>query len=270
MPTILLRIDPFELLIELVIIWIVVYATVRFLRGTRGAGVVKGFVVLLVLLVLLQFLGWGTERFQRLNFLIDYFVGIVAVLLIVIFQPELRQAAIRLGQTRLLHPGRRGQADHRIEAIAQATAFLSQNQFGAIMAIERHVRLGTLVESGQVLDARLNARVLESIFWPNSPLHDLGVIIRGERILAAGVQFPLAEEGSLPTRYGARHRAAVGLSAESDCVVVVVSEETGRISLAANGRLDSPIPIDQFPDALLRLLDADVDEDVSDGAEAER
>ena len=91
MPTILLRIDPFELLIELVIIWMVVYATVRFLRGTRGAGVVKGFVVLLALLVLLQFLGWGTERFQRLNFLIDYFVGIVAVLLIVIFQPELRQ-----------------------------------------------------------------------------------------------------------------------------------------------------------------------------------
>jgi diadenylate cyclase len=270
-PTILLSVDPFELLIELIIIWIVVYATVRFLRGTRGAGVVKGFVVLLALLVLLQFLGWGTERFQRLNFLVDYFVGIVAVLLIVIFQPELRQAAIRLGQTRLLRPGRRPQRDTRIDAIAEATAFLSRSQFGAIIAIERHVRLGTLVESGQVLDARLNPRVLESIFWPNSPLHDLGVVIRGERILAAGVQFPLAEEGTLPPRYGSRHRAAAGLSAESDCVVVVVSEETGTVSLAFNGKLDSPIPIDQFALALRRLLDAgaEVEDPQADTQEVE-
>ncbi len=250
----LLSIDVLELLIELAIIWIVVYGTVKFLRGTRGAGVVKGFAILLAAFVLLQLLGLGTERFARLNFIVNYFVGIVAVLLIVIFQPELRQATMRLGQARLLRTSRTAHDAARAEAIADAVAYLSKHRFGAIIAIERNVRLGSLIEGGQPLDARLNAPLLESIFWPNSPLHDLGVVIRGDRVLAAGVQFPLAEEGTLPTRYGSRHRAAVGLSAESDCLVVVVSEETGIVSIADAGRLESPIDVNHVAESLQRHL----------------
>ena len=274
MPSDFLSIDLLELLVELAVIWFVVYFTVRFLRGTRGAGIVKGFAVLLAAFVLLQLLGLGTERLARLNFIVNYLVGIVAVLLIVIFQPELRQATMRIGQARLLRPGRREAADSRIDAISEAVGFLSRSQFGAIIAIERNIRLGSLIEGGQPLDARLkghwelldpqparlNPALLESIFWPNSPLHDLGVVIRGERVLAAGVQFPLAEDGVLPAKYGSRHRAAVGLSAESDCLVVVVSEESGIVSIASAGKLESPIAIDHIPDTLRRHLHDSIDE----------
>ncbi|MDP7070240.1 MAG: diadenylate cyclase CdaA [Phycisphaerales bacterium] len=260
MPSDLLSIDLLELLIELAVIWFVVYFTVRFLRGTRGAGIVKGFAVLLAAFVILQLLGLGTERLARLNFIVNYLVGIVAVLLIVIFQPELRQATMRLGQARLLRPGRREAADSRVDAIAEAVGFLSRSQFGAIIAIERNIRLGSLIEGGQPLDARLNPALLESIFWPNSPLHDLGVVIRGERVLAAGVQFPLAEDGVLPAKYGSRHRAAVGLSAESDCLVIVVSEESGTVSIADAGSLESPIATDRLAETLRRHLHDSLDE----------
>jgi diadenylate cyclase len=161
---------------------------------------------------------------------------------------------MRLGQARLLRAGRRDDHEARIDALTEAVTFLSRSRFGAIIAIERNIRLGSLIEGGQPLDAKLNPSLLESIFWPNSPLHDLGVVIRGERVLAAGVQFPLAEEGTLPTKYGSRHRAAVGLSAESDCLVVVVSEETGTISLADGGHLESPIAIDLLAETLRRSL----------------
>ena len=137
MPPSFLSIDLLELVIELALIWVVIYFTVRFLQGTRGAGIVKGFAVLLAAFVLLQLLGLGTERFARLNFIIDYFVGIVAILLIVIFQPELRQATMRLGQARLLRAGRRDEHEARVDAIAEAVTFLSRSRFGAIIATTR-------------------------------------------------------------------------------------------------------------------------------------
>jgi|TARA_B110000196_G_scaffold6523_1_gene5840 diadenylate cyclase len=270
-PSSLLSIDLLELLIELALIWFVVYGMVRFLRGTRGAGIVKGFAVLLAAFVILQLLGLGTERFARLNFIVNYLVGIVAVLLIVIFQPELRQATMRLGQARLLRPSRRDGADPRVDAIAEAVTFLSRSRFGAIIALERNIRLGSLIEGGQPLDAKLNPQLLESIFWPNSPLHDLGVVVRGERVLAAGVQFPLADDGTLPSKYGSRHRAAVGLSSESDCLVVVVSEETGIVSIAEGGKLESPIAVEHVADKLRWYLhdrDPETNKPTIDGATA--
>ncbi|MCH2132369.1 MAG: diadenylate cyclase CdaA [Phycisphaerales bacterium] len=248
-----------ELVVELGLIWLFVFLVFRFLRGTRGAGVVKGFAVLLALLLLLALIGLNTESFGRLQFIVNYVIGLVYILLIVIFQPELRQAAIRIGQARFLRPGREPRQAF-VESISEAVDFLSRNQFGALIAIERSVRLGGLVEGGQMLDARISARLLQSIFWPNSPLHDLGVVVREDRILAAGVQFPLAEEGTLPVRYGSRHRAAVGLATESDCVVVIVSEETGIISLAVNGRLESPIPRERFAAVLGQTLEMQVDD----------
>jgi diadenylate cyclase len=145
--------------------------------------------------------------------------------------------------------------------VSVAVSFLSKSQFGALIAIERNSRLGGLIDAGVALDALVDARLLESIFWPNSPLHDLGVVIRGDRILAASVQFPLAEEGLVSVEYGSRHRAAVGLSMESDCIVVIVSEETGGISIAEHGRLTSNIPRDDFRDVLGARLRAPVVEE---------
>lgn len=247
----------YQVIIEMAVIWVCVYAVFRYLRGTRAAGIIKSIAILFVLLTLvIRVLGQGSDTFGRLNFIYDRFLGLLAIVLIVIFQPELRQAMIRLSQARYFRASRT-QMNRVIEAISESVGFLSKNQFGAIIAIERSVKLGGIVEGGQVIDAEVSARLLESIFWPSSPLHDLGVVIRGHRILAAGVQFPLAEEGVLPARTGSRHRAAVGLTLESDSLVVIVSEETGAVSIAEAGRIDYDVPRDQVEHVLTERLRAE-------------
>ncbi|MCI0364699.1 MAG: diadenylate cyclase CdaA [Phycisphaerales bacterium] len=245
-----------QVVIEMAVIWVCVFAAFRFLRGTRGAGIFKGFAILFILLTLvIRVLGQGHTAFERLNFIYDQFLGLLAIAVIVIFQPELRQAMIRLSHARQFR-GYRSHIREVIGAVSEAVEFLSKNQFGALIAIERSIKLGGLVEAGQALDARVSSRLLESIFWPNSPLHDLGVVIRDNRIVAAGVQFPLAEEGVLPARTGSRHRAAVGLTMETDCLVVIVSEETGAISIAEQGRLSYDVPRELLGDMLAERFSA--------------
>ena len=244
-----------DIIIEIAVIWACVYLVVRFLKGTRGAGIVKGMAVALVMVTLLiKVVGHGTDIFGRLNFLYDQFLGVVAILLIVVFQPELRQFMIRLGHTRFFRTTTT-QVHHVADAVSEAVELLSKSQFGALIAIERSVGLSGLYEGGERLDARVTGRLLGSIFWPNSPLHDLGVVIRGDRILAANVQFPLAEEGSVSRRHGSRHRAAIGITLESDCVAVVVSEETGAIALVEQGIIEGNVPRAQFRERLLKRLE---------------
>lgn len=247
---------PLEVVFELAVIWLCVYVVYRFLKGTRGAGVIKGFVVLIVLPTLvIRVFGESLGAFGRLNYIYDRFLSLAAILLIVVFQPELRRAMIRLGHASLFRTSTR-RINVVVDAVADAAEFLSKNQFGALIAIERTVGLGGLIEGGERIDADVSARLLESIFWPNSPLHDLGVVIRGDRIMAASVQFPLAEEGAIGPELGSRHRAAVGLSLESDCLVVVVSEETGGISLVDGGVVTRNIPRPEFRDMLRKRLAA--------------
>ena len=245
----------FDILIEIAVIWACVYLVVRFLKGTRGAGIVKGIAVALVVLTLLIKVGGRTTDYLgRLNFIYDRFLGLAAILLIVVFQPELRQFMVRLGHARFFRPS--ASQVHRVaEAVSEAVEMLSKNQFGALIAIERSIGLAGLYEGGARLDAEVSGRLLGSIFWPNSPLHDLGVVIRGDRILAANVQFPLAEEGSVSRLHGSRHRAAVGVTLESDCVAVVVSEETGAIALVEQGVVRRNVPRSQFRELLLRRLE---------------
>jgi len=240
----------FDILIEIAVIWACVYLVVRFLKGTRGAGIVKGIAVALVVLTLLIKVGGRTtEYLGRLNFIYDRFLGLAAILLIVVFQPELRQFMVRLGHARFFRPS--ASQVHRVtEAVSEAVEMLSKNQFGALIAIERSIGLAGLYEGGARLDAEVSGRLLGSIFWPNSPLHDLGVVIRGDRILAANVQFPLAEEGSVSRLHGSRHRAAVGVTLESDCVAVVVSEETGAIALVEQGVIQKNVSREQFREEL--------------------
>ncbi len=244
----------YEVVIELAFIWVCVYFIYRFLRGTRGAGVIKGVAFLLIVTTLLiRVLGKGSDAFGRLNFLYDRLLGLLAILLIVVFQPELRQAMIQLGGARFFRGSQRAVEDV-VASICRAVKELSQRRYGALIAIERSVKLGGLVEGGETLDARLSARLLESIFWPSNPLHDLGVVVRGNRIIAASVQYPLAEEGILPRRFGSRHRAAIGLTLESDCLVIIVSEQNGAISLAERGKMMYDISAEQLHDQLLSRL----------------
>jgi len=232
--------DVFETIIELLIIWMSVFLVFRFLQGTRGGGVIRGLVIILVPLWLLQVLADTTGQFERLNFFAEEFLTYVFLLLIIIFQPELRQAAVRVNQSELFARFRQAPSvgGSTISAIADAAVFLSRNQFGGLIAIERENSTTDHVIGGQLIDAEVSAPLLQSVFWPNNPLHDLGLIVHGDRVVKASVQFPLADESAmLSPDLGSRHRAAVGLSMRCDALIIIVSEQTGRISFAEHGTL---------------------------------
>src|SRR5688572_9185511 len=225
-----------QVLVELLLIGIVVYGVLRFLRGTRGLRLLKGIALLLVslyLIIRLVALQFGLER---IDFLYRQFLQFAAIAIIVVFQPELRRALMRLGETRLFRSFS-NQVNEEIEQLVEAATFCAKRKIGALIAIEREVGLGGIAESGTRVNAALSAPLLNTSFWPNSPLHGLGVIVSQGRVTYAGVQFPLAESGDLERELGSRHRAAVGMSQESDAVVLVVSEETGDVSIAERGQL---------------------------------
>lgn len=229
--------DPWwRILIELFLIGIVVYWVVRFLRGTRGARLLKGIALLLIFLYLIVQIVAKQLHLDRIVFLYSGFLQYATFAAVIVFQPELRRAIMRLGETRLFR-GFSSEVSEEINELVQSAAFLSRRKIGALIAVERETGLGGIAESGTLVNADLSAPLLNTIFYPNSPLHDLGVVISGGRIAYAGVQFPLAEEGTLERELGSRHRAAVGLSNETDAVVIVVSEQTGDVSIAERGVL---------------------------------
>lgn len=224
-----------RIVIELLLIGIVVYWVLRFLHGTRGARMLRGIAFMLAAGYLIVSLLAVQFELQRIDFLYQKFLIFAGFAITVAFQPELRRALMRLGETRFFR--RYGQLDEEIEALVESAIFCSRRKIGALVAIERDTGLGGIAESGTKLNADLSADLLNTIFWPNSPLHDLGVIVSQGRLMYAGVQFPMAESGELERELGARHRAAVGMSQESDALVLVVSEETGDVSIAEKGQL---------------------------------
>ncbi len=233
---------PLELVIELSLIWIVIWTILRFLRRSSGAGVIRGFAVLVIVFaVVLRLTEDGSDTLARIRFLSDRVVSLVAIMLVVVFQPELRQAMISLGQAKLF---RRGPSSRNVvvDAVSDAVDFLAKSQFGAIIVFERSLGLQSLMRNSVPIDANVDPRLLQAIFYPNNPLHDLAVVVREDRIVAAKVQLPLAPPGLVPSQLGSRHRAAVGVTLDSDCVVVVVSEENGRVRIAEDGELSPPIP----------------------------
>jgi len=243
---------PVPILIELLLIGFVVYSVLRFLRGTGGERLFKGIVVLLLGFWAISLL---THELQlaRIDLLFKSFLVVVLVVAVVAFQPELRRGLMRLGGTRF---GRNAVPTMAgvIEQVVDAAAALSRGQIGALIAFEREVKLGDLIASGTPLDAQVTANLLHTIFWPGTPLHDMGVVICGTRLAAAGVQFPLAEHGEYDRLLGSRHRAAIGLSKESDAVVVVISEETGNIGLAVDGKLARFLTVEQLRRQLFDLI----------------
>ena len=227
---------PWTVLIELLLIGTIVYIVLRFLQGTRGARLVRA--VLTILAVSFAVVWLIAERFEldRINILYPYFILAVFLISLVAFQTELRRMLLRLGQGGWLQRWIKD-SDEMIDPIVKAVERLSTKKIGALIAIERTTELGAVSETGVALDAAVSAELLETIFWPGTPLHDLGVIVREGRIVAAGCQFPLIESGDVERSLGSRHRAALGMSHEGDAVVIIVSEETGTISIAIDGRL---------------------------------
>ncbi|MEM7625959.1 MAG: diadenylate cyclase CdaA [Planctomycetota bacterium] len=236
---------------ELAVIWVVVYLILRFLRGTRGARVIKGVAIILIIGTLTIQIFGGANQLERLGFLYRGFLGAITLALIIVFQPELRRALVRLGETRFFRQTGLRKA-RVVEELLGSIQYLSRNKVGALIAIERQVGLGGIIEAGIRVDADVSKELLNTIFWPGSALHDMGVVLRGDRLVAAGVQFPLAEGDSVDQELGSRHRAAIGLSAEVDALILVVSEETGVISVAERGQLTRNLTIEDLRKVLTK------------------
>jgi diadenylate cyclase len=245
--------SPWVVLVQLILIGIVVWWVMKFLRGTRGAGLVKGAAVLVAIFYLGIRLLPKNDEWKRLEFLFGRFLLFALVALAIAFQPELRRALIQIGQARIFR-GARGQVQAAVDALVESAAYLSRNKIGALIAVERSVGLAALIQTGTVLEARLHPALLNSIFYPGTALHDMGVVVRGDRVIAAGCQFPLAESEDVDRSLGSRHRAALGLAKDSDAVVMVVSEESGRVSLAYEGQLHIGLEPENLREMLLGLL----------------
>lgn len=236
--------------VELLLIGAPVYLILRFLRGTRGerlvwaVGLILGVSFLLVRLVAQKF------GLDRINFLYPYFVLAILAVALVVFQTELRRGLIRIGERGWFRAWSKS-AKRAIDPVVTAAARLSKKKIGALIAIERSTSLGGVAETGIQIDAVVSAELLESVFWPGSALHDMAAIVADGRLVAARCQFPLADTGELDGSLGSRHRAAVGMSQECDAVVVVVSEETGTISVAERGRLRRSLTPDSLHDLLI-------------------
>jgi diadenylate cyclase len=250
--TALSRVTWWRFALECLVIGAVVYWVIRFLQGTRGVRVLKGIVVVLITLYLgVRILG-GVFELDRLNVLFQQFTFYASFAILIVFQPELRRALMRLGETRLFR-GPAAAVDE-VEQLTTACATLSRRKVGALVAFERDTGLGGYAEEATPVDAVVTTALLTTIFHPNTSLHDLGVVIRNGRIAFAGVQFPLAESGDVAKELGSRHRAAVGLSQETDAVVVIVSEETGDVSIAERGQLHRKLGVDRLREMLHDLL----------------
>lgn len=242
--------EPWGVALELGLIASVLYIVLRFVKGTRAAGALWAF------LLILAAGGVASRLVQspRLDYLYDRFLALAAVALVVIFQPELRRALIRIGETNLFR-ATPGAVQEMIDEIVPACAYLAKARFGALIVVQRQSDLKGAVEGGTTLGAELSGRLLQTIFFPGSALHDLAVVVRGQRIEAAGVQLPLAEPQDMPDpTLGSRHRAAVGLTKETDALVVVVSEETGAIRVAEAGRLSRPLSAEDLEAELKRRI----------------
>jgi diadenylate cyclase len=234
--------------LEIMILTVGIYYAFRFVRGTRGAPVVTGFLVVLLALVLLSFL----LKLKVLQYLLVAFSSFSVLAVLVLFQPELRRMLAELGNLPLFATAH--EQRENIEVIIQSAERLSDVRIGALIAIEQSILLQEAVESGIVVDCEATPEMLETIFFPNNAVHDGGVIIKGGRIAYAACIFPLTQRKDLNRSLGTRHRAAIGLSEETDAVVVVVSEETGAISHAHKGHFVQRVTVEELRAFLSSVL----------------
>ena len=227
-------------LLEILIVAYVLYALLRFLVGTRALQIVFGLLVLAVI-----YLAAFLLKLSMITYLLGvvFTYGVFAVL--VVFQPELRQALARLGQSRVFRVFGGGPGPGVAEQIAEAVERLSRSATGAIIVIEREVRLDEYLDTGSPMRAAVSADLLATIFSPYSPLHDGAVLVRGDEIVGAGCILPLTQNPVSDRSLGTRHRAALGLSEETDALVFVVSEETANVSLASRGTLQRGLTAEQ-------------------------
>lgn len=247
-------------LVEIAILALTIYLVLRFLGKTRGAGIVRGLGLIVVGLFLLTQVVIASFDLTVLGRVLDYLLTTVLVGLMVIFQPELRRGLMLLGRYRILRYFVPDQQYPIADTLADAAAAMSRECVGALIVIEREMTLAAFIETGQSIEGAVSASLLRSIFCKRSPLHDGAVILSEGRIAAAACQLPLGPPPEGQTMHiGMRHRSALCMSEETDALLLVVSEETGRISLAVRGVLE-PVPRENLSRRLAELLAGDARE----------
>ncbi len=218
---------------EIVILWFVFYRIMLFFEGTRAVQVLRGIIVLVFAFFIFQIL-----RLETLDWLLTHVFAISVIGILVIFQPEIRQGLARLGQQNIFKADLyEEKLDEMLGEIVEAADGLSKGKVGALIAVEMKDTLKEYIESGVRVDANVSSELIQTIFTPNNLLHDGGVVIQHNRIAAAGCLFPLTEKPDLNRIFGTRHRAAIGLSEQVDAIVIIVSQETGDISVCYNSKL---------------------------------
>jgi diadenylate cyclase len=234
--------------IDIILVAVVIYEFLGIIRGTRAALILIGLSV-----IALAFYVSRIGELATLNWLISRVLPYAVFAMVVIFAPEIRQALARLGRRLTLARSSAGEPDAYDDIVMAANLF-SQNQTGALIIIEREIGLRTYIESGVALDAKLSYDLLATLFRPSAPLHDGAVIIQGDRVAAAACFLPLSMNPVLSTQLGTRHRAAIGITEETDAISIIVSEETGSISLAVAGTIERELSVDHLRERMGKLL----------------
>ena len=236
----------------ILVITLIVYIT-KIIKKTRAGQIVKGVLLLAFIYIVAKL-----SNMVVLTFLLDNFMSYGIILLLIVFQPELRNVFEELGRSKLVDVFDMDDnilVKHAISETTKAVEIMSMKQIGALIVFERNTKVAEVLKEGIPLNSKVSSELIQNIFMPRTPLHDGAVVISGSEILAAKCILPLASEVSVPKSLGTRHRAAVGITEISDALVVVVSEETGTISLAEGGKLIRDLTADSLRDLLVKKLD---------------
>ena len=240
-------------IIDIAIVWLIVYKILKYSRNNfKLTMIFKGVVIVVLLKLLSDMLSLNT-----IGTILEYLISWGPLALIIIFQPEIRSALESIGRSHLLGRHKTLTVDEReklVYEIANAIEYLKKNRIGALMVIERDYSLAQFIEPANKIYADLSSELLISLFFPNNPLHDGGVILQGDKITCAGAVFPTSMNPNISKRLGTRHRAALGISEISDAIAIIVSEETGRVSIAVSSTLNYNLSIDDAKMILLEEL----------------
>ena len=252
---------PYDL-IDILIIAFILFKAIAFLRESRSGQLVKGLVILFAVYIIATW--W---KLATLKWLLSIVMDSIIVIAVVVFQPEIRRVLEKVGRTKFskgqLFDSEENEVAQCIDSVSKASGIMQEKRIGALIVFERTTQLGEIISTGTLIDAKASVSVINNIFFPKSPLHDGAMIIRNGRVLAAGCILPLTQREDLSLQLGTRHRAAIGMTENSDAVVLVVSEETGNISIAMNGQIKRDYNAVSAGAELRRLLTDEQGEDKS-------
>ncbi len=248
---------------EIFIIFILLYTILRIMQGTRGAGILRGlaFTLVIVTIVILFFI--KTLELYTVNWLITSFLPVLIIPVIILFQPEFRRALIKLGHSPFFRMFVKSEIQVAKEIVRAVTA-LSENKIGGLITIEREDGLDNYIEGGIKINSNISSDLISTIFWPGTPLHDGAVIVQEVKITAAGCLFPLTENENISKSCGTRHRAGIGITEETDAISIIISEETGLVSVAEGGKLNENVTPEELR-KILEEMSTDIVEDERSG-----